>query len=282
MDPVRNNQFKNNQQIPGRGPAEPPRPAGDPDIAARLRRKRRRLARRFKKQLTAAVVLILILGLFLFSPLFKIRRITIRGVYNSALAAVDQKAREQVGEHILFYGKNRLIAALKEDPFIESAQVQTRFNGELEVQVHEYSADFALLQKGTLYILDRNGRVLGTSFSRPEGVTELLDNTPVLAPGSVMYGDGPKKTVMSQFKKLMDQNTSLIEFEKLDLEDPQDITLDFKGWVVEVGDGKDLAVKLNRAINIIKEMQIQRPLEPPSYINLKFNAEPVLRPKGGT
>lgn len=278
--------FKNNNQSrpleTAPATANPkPGPAGtkdDPAILTRLRRSRRRKKQQRKKLLMSAAALFLVLILFFFSPLFKVKRVTIRGVYNGDLTTVEEKAREQVGDHVLFYGKNEIIAALTKDPYVESVEVSAKINGDMEIQIHEYAADYALLRNGTVYTLNRTGRVLGTGYTTPTGVTELTDDTPVLAPGNIMYGDGPKKTVMSSFRKLMEENTSSIQFQKLDIKNPALITLAYNDWTVELGSFENFQAKLNTAINILKSVT---PDDAPGIIDLKFDAPPVIRPKGG-
>ncbi len=252
--------------------------AKEPVLSAQLRQKRRHRKNRMKNRILAGAAVLVLVLLFFFSPLFKVRQITIRGVSNSNLDVMRQTAAKEIGQHILFYGKNELISGLKKDPFVEGADVSAAITGNLEIAIHEYSQDYALLHEGTVYKLNRTGLVLGTGYTIPPGVTELKDDTAVLAPGNTMYGDGAKKTIMTTFSNLMAQNTSLITFQKLDLQDPANITLESSGWIVELGSGDRLQNKLNQAINILKSVD---PSEAPGIIDLRFDAPPVIRKKGG-
>lgn len=278
MNPQPDPRFKNNQHISANEGPLKQKAEALPEFEAKLRKKRQRKKRKLKKQLIIALSVLVIIGLFFFTPLFKIKRVTIRGIYNGNLAAVEEKAREQIGKHFLFYGKNAIITSLKKDPYIESVEIEAGINGDMELQVHEYAADYVLLKNGTVYTLNRDGRVLGTGSTRPAGVTELIDDTTVLAPGNIMYGEGYKKTIMTDFRKLMAENTSLIEFEKLNIQNPSGITLEYKGWMVELGTGEKFQAKVNQAINILKSVD---PQAPPGIIDLKFDAPPVIRPRGG-
>ena len=270
--------FKNNQPTSAKEQPLKQSPQALPEFEAKLWKKRHHKKRKLKKQLIIVVAVLLIFSLFFFTPLFKIKRVTIRGIYNGNLSAVEEKAREQIGKHYLFYGKNAIITSLKQDPYVESVEIDAGANGDMELQVHEYAADYVLLKNGTVYTLNRDGRVLGTSSTTPAGVTELIDDTTVLAPGNIMYAEGIKKTIMIDFRKLMTQNTSLIEFEKLNIQNPADITLEYKGWTVELGNGEKFQAKVNQAINILKSVD---PEDGPKIIDLKFDAPPVIRQKGG-
>ena len=273
-----NSKFKNNQTGPLPDQTEAARSQIDKGFESKLRQKRRRKKKIRRNQGILILTLLLVIGLFFFSPLFKIKTVTIRGVYNGDLKAVEQKAQEQVGDHYLFYGKNEIMAALVKNPYVESVEVQAHINGEMEIQVHEFTADYTLVHNGVIFTLNRNGKVLGIGQSKLAGTTDLIDDTSVLPPGNTMYGDGPKKTVMATFRKLMDQNTSTIEFEQLNIQDPADITLEYQGWTVEVGSGEDFQRKINQAINILKSVDLQDEGE---IIDMKFDAPPVIRPKGG-
>lgn len=242
-------------------------------ISLKKRRSRKRLFRKLKI-LLAAVVLI---AIFLFSPLFKIREVKVEGIENAGRQKLETAAGQQSGRHFLFYRKNEILAAVKADPFVKSAEVSADIGGTLLVTIEENTADYALTDGGSAHIVSREGQVLGTRVVIPAGATLLIDDTALLPPGSFMYGEGRKKDFLTAYKDLMAQNTSLIDFDRIDLKDPRNIILESGDWQVEIGEGLDLERKLNQAINILKQVDGQEP----GIIDLKYNAPPVIRSKGG-
>lgn len=248
-------------------------PVLDQSIRSKKRRYRKRLVRNIK--ILAAV---LVLGaVFLFSPLFTIQEVKVEGIMNASRASLANVAEQQKGRHILFYGKGDILSAAKADPFVESVEVKADIRGRLLVTIKEHTADYALTDGGPASILSREGQVLGTRVTLPAGVTLLIDDTTVLPAGSFMYGEGRKKDFLIAYKDLMAQNTSLIDFDRVNLKDIENIVLASGDWQVEIGDGLDLERKLNQAINILKQVGQQEP----GIIDLKYNASPVIRPKGG-
>ena len=242
-------------------------------IKLKKRKQRRKLLRKLK---ILAVVLVL-LAVFLFSPLFRIRAVTVQGIEHAGRQKLETAAMAMKGKHILFYGKKDLQALQKGDPFVKSIDAKADIKGDLLVTIEEHPADYALSDSGSVHILTREGRILGSRVVIPPGATLLLDSATVLAPGNMMYGEGPKKDFLILYKELMAQNTSLIDFDRIDLKDPERIILHSGGWLVEIGEGKDLERKLNQAINILKTVGNQEP----GIIDLKFNAPPVIRQRGG-
>ncbi len=276
-DEIRQEVLRAGEKPAGKKPAEDGSRMGDPVLRQTIQAKKRRSRRRLMSSLKIPLTILIITLVFLFSPLFKIRDVRVEGMENAARPTLEEVAGRQKGRHILFYGKNEILAAAKADPFVKAVTVKADFRGRLLVSIEEHTADYARSDGGSAHILSRQGQVLGTRVVIPAGATLIIDDTALLPPGSFMYGEGPKQDFLVAYKELMDQNTSLIDFERIDLTDPRNIILHSGAWQVEIGAGEDLQHKLNQAINILKQMGGQEP----GTIDLKYDAPPVIRPKGG-
>ncbi|MFB0958867.1 MAG: FtsQ-type POTRA domain-containing protein [Clostridiaceae bacterium] len=263
-----NTRFKNNRQ-------ESPERVSE--LLIRRDQARRQRQSRLFRILTRSGIGLLLIVIFFFSPLFKIRQVSLKGFAHADQAKITARANAEIGRHALLVGRSALRQDVLADPYLRNVRIKSSLLGTLTIEVEEYPQEYALIQEGQVVVLDRQGRVLSSQIIIPPNIVELVDDTKPLAPGHTMYGEGIKKNVMVEFMALMDQNTSDIRFSRLILTDPADLKLESGGWVVELGDGASLEQKVNRAINILKVVKIQ---EEPAIIDLKFNADPVIRPKG--
>lgn len=279
MKQASNQRFKNNQ-----GHSE----KRVEDLLSRQKSQRHRLIKRRRKMLGVALVTLLLLVLFFTLPTFRIQEVELIGFNNADSGPITTASQQEVGRHVLFARKNKLKEVLLKDPIIEEATISSGLLGKLTIKVQEYSLDYYLSYQGSIYLLNRSGRILRSQNFVPQGVTKLLDDTAPLSPGNIIYGEGVKRDLLLAYAELMDQNSSSIQFQELDVLDLSSITLEFQGWTVELGDAgkliekqKDgmitLRKKLNAAINTIKTMT---PEFDPGTIDLRFDVEPAYRPKG--
>ena len=279
MKQASNHRFKNNQSHSDQRVE---------DLLSRQKSQRRRLVKRRRKMLGVALVTLMLLILFFTLPTFRIQEVELIGFNNADPGPITTASQQEVGRHFLFARKNKLKEVLLKDPIIEEATISSGLLGKLTIKVQEYSLDYYLSYQGSIYLMNRTGRILGSQNFVPQGVTKLLDDTAPLTPGNIIYGEGVKRDLLLAYAELMDQNSSSIQFQELDVLDLSSITLEFQGWTVELGDAKKLIEKqkdgmitlrkkLNAAINTIKTMT---PEFDPGTIDLRFDVEPAYRPKG--
>lgn len=279
MKQASNQRFKNNQ-----GHSE----KRVEDLLSRQKSQRHRLVKRRRKMLGVALVTLLLLILFFTLPTFRIQEVELIGFNNADSGPITMASQQEVGRQVLFARKNKLKEVLLKDPIIEEVTISSGLLGKLTIKVQEYSLDYYLSYQGSVYLLNRSGRILGSQNFVPQEVTKLLDDTAPLSPGNIIYGEGVKRDLLLAYAELMDQNSSSIQFQELDVLDLSSITLEFQGWTVELGDAgkliekqKDgmitLRKKLNAAINTINTMT---PEFDPGTIDLRFDVEPAYRPKG--
>lgn len=279
MKQASNQRFKNNQ-----GHSE----KRVEDLLSRQKSQRYRLVKRRRKMLGVALVTLLLLILFFTLPTFRIQEVELIGFNNADSGPITTASQQEVGRQVLFARKNKLKEVLLKDPIIEEVTISSGLLGKLTIKVQEYSLDYYLSYQGSVYLLNRSGRILGSQNFVPQEVTKLLDDTAPLSPGNIIYGEGVKRDLLLAYAELMDQNSSSIQFQELDVLDLSSITLEFQGWTVELGDAgkliekqKDgmitLRKKLNAAINTINTMT---PEFDPGTIDLRFDVEPAYRPKG--
>ena len=258
------------------------------ELLSRQKSQRRRLIKRRRKILAGGLSALLLLVLFFTLPFFRIQEINLVGFKHAEQAAITSATNEEIGRHVLFARKNKLKELLLKDPMIEEVQVSSGLLGKLTITVEEYPLDYYLSDQGSIYLLNRSGRVLRKQNFVPKEVTKLLDDTTPLAPGNTIYGAGVKRDLLLAYAELMDQNSSAIQFQELAVMDLSAVLLEYQGWTVELGEAARLIEKqddgtlilrkkLNAAINTINTMI---PEFEPGTIDLRFDVEPAYRPKG--
>ena len=274
-----NQRFKNNQNHSEKRVEE---------LLSRQKSQRRRLIKRRRKMLVVGLSSLLLLLLFFTLPFFRIQEINLAGFKQADQAAITSAANKEIGRHVLFARKNKLKELLLKDPIVDQVNVSSGLFGKLTITVEEYPLDYYLSDQGSIYLLNRSGRVLRSQNFVPKEVTKLLDDTTPLAPGNTIYGKGVKRDLLLAYAELMDQNSSAIQFQELDVMDLSAVLLQYQGWTVELGEAARLIEKqedgtlvlrkkLNAAINTINTM-IQE--FEPGIIDLRFDVEPAYRPKG--
>lgn len=269
--------FKNNRRETF-GPKSPSGPAKAPDLIVHQTLHKRRRKARLSLRLKGAAGLLILCSIFFFSPFFKIKSVKLEGVARAQQSALETAAQKKIGTHFLFYGEKELTQAVLTDPYVKDATISATWRGLLEITLTEHVPEYALVSRGQVHLLDRFGRVLGNSIVIPEGMTRLVDDTPPLSPGNTMYGEGRKKAILTAYQELMQQNTSSIRFQTVNIEDPDSVLLEYNGSSVELGNAADLKNRLNRAINILKALKSE---DGPVTIDLRFDSAPVIRRKGG-
>lgn len=252
----------------------------EPKVYARIQAKKAREKKRRQGFLKILGLILALLLIYALAPIFRVHSSVIRGVYQADLAKIEKAVKAQEGKHRLLASHQAIRQAALQDPFVEDVLCKTTLGGLLDVTIKEYPADFALVHGDGYPIIHRSGRVLGTLKNLPAASLILKDNTPLLPPGKVMYPEGDKKRVLNEFMTLKEKNTSSVQFKSLDITDIKDLKVESGDWTIELGPADQLGDKLNKAINIIKAYQAKGMA--PGIINLKYNTDPVVRPKEAT
>lgn len=228
------------------------------------------------KKVTVAGILLVSLILFFSLPDLRINSYEIINLKNADRNGVEVRGNILLGSHIYFYDKNAFSELENTDPYIDKITPYATA-GKLEINVKERKRDYLFLSSGIYYYIDRTGKVLQKTEYPEEKTTLLTDDTPPRNPGSTMYDEGDKKRFLTEYRNLMDSNTSKIEFDEADIRDIRNIKLKMGNWTVLMGNNSDLKKKLNDAVNILKTVD---PSEE-GQIDVRYRTSPVIRKQKG-
>lgn len=245
--------------------------------------KRRKIIKKssLKKRKQAQIRIFIILGIILivlgyaFLPMFRINSFVITNQKYSDRNKLEVAGNEVIGSHINLFSKKDFNKIKETDPYVADIKLKVSPGTPLEIDVKERKRDFLLNFEGNLFYLDRTGKVLSLSNEEDNYTVLLKDDTVPTNPGTTMYMDGDKKSFLTEFKNLMDINTSTVGFHTVDITDTGDIKIYSGKWEIQIGSGTKLKDKLNNAVNILKTLN---PKEE-GQIDVRFESAPVIRKK---
>lgn len=183
-------------------PSLPLRVPIDPRIRERRIEVRRRQTRRRLRFLVAGTVVVVLSagGWFAVrSPLLDIDTVRVEGATRTPAEAVIEAGGIQRGVALLDLDEGAAEARIEALPWVAEAEVQRRWPGTVSVAVVERSPLVTTVDEaGTWWLLDRSGRVLDRSESRPEGLLEVAGLGVGGGPGSEAAGaEGALQVVSS-------------------------------------------------------------------------------------
>lgn len=247
-------------------------------LTERERQKQRKIRRKkvIRNRIFLGIFTVILLTVLFFTlPFFKIRSYEIKGAAYSDTTQLAEAAAGLKGQNLLIYSPKNILSSAAQLPYIDKVNISTGINGVVTIQVTEKKRDYALKVDGTYLLMDRQGFVLEEISELPGDLTELIDISDKVQPGSSIYSNSEKKGVITEFKDLMDLNLSTIHFSQLDITDLKNIKVKYGGWSVELGDKSGFKDKLNQSINILKGLK----MEDEGVVDMKYQNSPVIRKK---
>jgi cell division protein FtsQ len=238
----------------------------------RIRKKKRAIRRNiFFTVVTTVVIVIFCLK----HPYFNISAIE---VYNNSLVATEEIVKLSdinIESNIFSLNKKEVKEKIVSNSYISEVTINRKLPATVILTVTERRPRY-YIARGKEYILtDESGYALeivqsvkGLDLVQLSGV-----DAEAAGIGSKVSTDGKKLNQIKVFSALMERNISEIDITSIGLEISSDIKVYFKGIMVKVGSIDDMESKLNRAINIITQQNIENSK---GYIDVSFNGDPVI------
>ena len=210
---------------------------------------RKRKARKIAIKYSFVFVLfIFAVILFLLSPIFYIKNIEVEG--NSKISSEQIKALLQINSttNIFEESNNKVNAKLKENKYIEKADVRRILPSTLKVNVVEREVEYLLEYANSYAYTDKKGNILEVSANPAEGKVKIIGY-------STKSLNEQEKLDESDIEKLNNVNSILQSAEQFEIrnkitsiniadQDDYQIYIESEKKIVHLGDTKNLDTKM--------------------------------------
>lgn len=236
---------------------------------------RKRKKKRRRRMITLLFIIVMIsLGIFVTNaPYFKINEIFIEGNEKIPAPLIEEEGKRLLGQNILLLDKKEFEESIAIQPYLLDLKVSRKFPSKIVIKITEKKAEVNYDKDGVISLLTREGTLLETGANKVEGVT-LKDETELPRLGENLYKDSPEKIkVLEEFRYLQERNISAVIFSELDLSDMKNIRTYYNDLEIRLGYPDSLKDKLNGAINIISEGNLENVR---GYVDISYVDEPVV------
>ena len=242
------------------------------EIQERIRKKK--MKRRRRMMFFLLILLMISLGIFVTNaPYLDIQSVSIIGNEKIPSALIESETEKLLGQNIFLFSSDDTKAFFERQPYYKYMKIKRVFPSSIEITVEEKKAEVNYYKDGVISLATREGILLEIGANAVEGVT-LIDQISLPGLGENIYEEHPDKIkVLKEFKYLQERNISEINFTDLDLRDMTNIRTYYKNLEVRLGYADSLKEKLNAAINIISDGNLQ---DVKGYVDLSYVEEPVV------
>ncbi|HBT18928.1 MAG TPA: hypothetical protein DEA52_02605 [Clostridiaceae bacterium] len=242
------------------------------DVQDRIKVKKRK---RRKRILTVLFLLILVAGgVFLtHAPYFSVRQLQITGNEKIELRQVESQGAFLLDQNIFLLKQGSLKEQLSNHPYFLDVEVKRILPDGVHLYIKERVAEVNYYNQGVVSLLTGEGILLEIGADPILGPM-LIEELSLPALGTPIYEEAStKKKALMEFTDLMKRNTSSIQFQEIDLRDETNIRTYYKNLEIRLGYGDSMKQKLNAAINIILDGQLE---EVHGYVDVSYLAHPVV------
>ncbi len=243
------------------------------EVKERIRKKKRRKRKRII--VTLLILFFIGVGVTLFtSSQFQVKQVIFNGNEAIPLAYLEKEAEGLKGENLFLLRKKDVLAFLESKPYFASMKMRRQFPDTLKIEIIEKVAEINYPYNGVINLLTKNGILLETGTNLVEDGLLLLDSKELPEEGQNLYGDDEiKQKTLIEFRSLQVRNQSEIKFNQVDLSNMAMIKTLYQDLEILLGYPEALKEKLNGAINIIKDGQLE---QVKGYVDVSFLEHPVV------
>lgn len=236
----------------------------------------KRRKKKIKNTILILIALFCITILFVFkSTFFNIKSVNIEGNSIIKSESLDKEVEYLKGTNILTVNTESIVDALKKNSYIESVSIKKEFPSKLKINVTEREAKFYFIENDKKYIINYEFVILEEKSSIDDmNLVEIKNiNGNTTNVGEKAIEDDRKSKILKNIHDILNKNKSEIEFKAIDINDLTDIKFYSKDVEVKVGNDEDIKGKLNKAINILKDKNVNITK---GIIDVRYNSNPSI------
>lgn len=205
-----------------------------------------------------SLAVILVLVVFLFGGLFRIRKITVIGLEDHKQEEVEAIAGLERGVSYFSVTENKVRQNLEQNRYLEFKGMEKFMPGTVNLYIRERKARANVQVMGVTYLLDEEGMVLEESLS---GIDSTLPIVTGMQSRSVMVGKSlvsGNEDQMEAYQALMAELLAqgyLGKVAELKVSDPESLYLLTRdGYTVHLGDGEELRAKIGTMRAVVAKL----------------------------
>ncbi len=202
----------------------------------------------------AAVLLVLVFACALFSPLFAVRDITVKGAGHFTASELCEMIGLSRGDNLLLFGKCRAEKKLKESPYIAEAKLSAKLPDTMVITIEERKVRGYVPYMGAYLYIDEEGRVLEVADSCKETlpvVQGLVFDS--FTEGEILPVKNPEAlNVVLEISQLMEKCDLLDVVVEIDVSDPEDIYASVNQVQIHLGTMKNGTRKIQYMAQIMQ------------------------------
>lgn len=236
--------------------------------------KKRKMRRRRRVKFFLLTLIMISSGIFVTNaPYFDVQSVSITGNDKIPSEVITNETDKLLGENILLLSADETKAFFEKQPYFEHMKMKRVFPSTIRITIEEKKAEVNYYKDGVISLATREGILLEIGANAVDGVT-LKDDIKLPELGANIYEEHPEKVkILEEFRYLQERNISEISFTELDLRDMTYIRTYYRNLEVRLGYPDSLKEKLNAAINIISDGNLQGVK---GYIDLSYVEKPVV------
>ena len=239
--------------------------------------KRNRIIKAILKWTLLIILLIGAIIYFLMSPLFNIADININDNSKISKEEIVSLSKIKIGDNIFKIRKIEVINSIKENPYVESVQVNRKLPNIINITIKERTPKFLLEFVNAYVFLDKQGYMLEVSEEKPDLPIITGIETPIeeIKPGNRLILEDLKK--LERVIEIVDvaTNNDVINYiTKIDISDPTNYKLLLEGEdkIAYLGDTSELNVKI---LYMKKIIELEAGKSGEIFLNRDLNQEYV-------
>lgn len=181
--------------------------------------------------------------LFLLSDIFNIKEI--KAINNNKITAQEIKELStlQENENMFKFLEMSVVEKIKQNPYIESANIRRKLNGTVEIEVTERVTTYMLLTENQYAYINNQGYILEISETKLELPTITGYVTENLEPGNrLIEEDLEKLNTVIQIVKTAKEKELDSKITNINIEDENDflITMESESKLIHFGDSSNI------------------------------------------
>lgn len=242
--------------------------------------KKARKKRIIKRIIFIGILFIIVFGLFITkSNVFLIKNVEVSGDNLLSKESIDENLQNVKGKNIFFIKSDDLKKMLKSDPYVSEVSISRSFPSTLNVNVKEkdiayyvktssgydiISSDLILLEKVPNLKNDKMIEIVGINTDNDKLGSKYVDTK----------DDTRLEDFLKELYAIKQANETEHYITKINVSNLNDIKVYFGDVEVKVGNGEDLAKKINIALNVLEDKKLNFKK---GYIDVSFDGAPVIK-----
>lgn len=235
-------------------------------------KKRKRMIKRLG---VASIILVIAIIIFIYkAPIFNVKKVIFTGITTLNEKELQECIKEYIGENIFILDYKEMKEKILENPYIKEVTINKKSTTILSISIEEGNVSY-YLQDGETYKAITNEGFYVEELTTLEGrnlvnIVGAKDNGKGI--GEKIIDDESISKILNEFYPIIKSDITDLRVEKIDITNTLYIKAYIRGVEILFGNSEDLVGKMNKALNILEQNNIEK-----GYIDVSFNGPAVIK-----